>query len=632
VKDQELKAECSCRNAAGRKYLTLRTIALAALCAVLTATGSFNAALAQTINWSDPQSPILKAVVTHQRLANEREVGDILVLRGEHPFAAVTRMTLVSGDSLITGDQTAIIGYADQSWEAVVHPNTQVDFRGGQVQVTFGRMFVQLTASEQGLLPIAVTSKFGSVTSGTASYEIDVSEARAVIAVIAGAIELSRPSSDKVSLRAFDEAVLIADAPVVTRPIDTGRFATIGSRIATLANLGVVSSPGSKGNAASGALATTAPDENPSSIQRDRNREAQRRLTQLGYDAGTADGVAGARTLRAVAAFRLDRKLSGTTEIDEALLAALREASDNATDSIADAAKPAAQNPQTQSGARIPDVVGLDFDKARLMLIQGEQLIGRVTYEPGDDILPGVVLRQFPPPGSASRQGTSVDMVVARSLPPSANRASVEISADAATDITATLTPPPPPPLPPTPQAKPAVASGGSTGPFAEKIAAPGAQDDLSDEDLSDEEKIAGLFRPDQKLGNSGTAGTNALNREELSACLRIEDDYLAQKLRASSSSRKQDATADEIAALDVKLDEVLPETDPGKPETLEAYNSLLDKRHRLFSDYKDRILPQARQDERRLQNLERNFRADCGQRPYRPEDMEAVRKEASVR
>jgi hypothetical protein len=190
----------------------------------------------------------------------------------------------------------------------------------------------------------------------------------------------------------------------------------------------------------------------------------------------------------------------------------------------------------------------------------------------------------------------------------------------------AALTPPPPPPLPPTPQSKPAPASG-SAGPSAEKTAAPGIKDGLSDEI-----EIAGLFRPSQKLGGTGTAGTNALSREELSTCLRIEDDYLAQKLRASSSSRKQDATADEIAALDVKLDEVLPETDPGKPETLEAYNSLLDKRHRLFSDYKDRILPQARQDERRLQNLERNFRADCGQRPYRPEDMEAVRKEASIR
>ncbi len=148
---------------------------------------------------------------------------------------------------------------------------------------------------------------------------------------------------------------------------------------------------------------------------------------------------------------------------------------------------------------------------------------------------------------------------------------------------------------------------------------------------LGSPEEVAGLFRPEQKLDSDGTTAANLLSREELSACLRIEDDYLAQKLRSDNARQKQDATADQIAALDVELDDALPKTDPNKPETLEVYNKLLEQRHRLFGEYKDKILPQARQNLRALKALESSFDKDCGERPYRAEDLDAARKKASL-
>ncbi len=596
---------------------------------------------AQNINWTDPQSPLLKAVVTHQRIANEQEVGNILVMRGGRPFAGVTRMTLVAGDSLVTGDQTAIIGYADQSWEAVVHPNTQVDFKGGEIKVAFGRMFVQLTPSEQKLLPISVTSNYGTVTAGKASFEIDVSEQRAVITVIAGTMDLARPSSEVIKLQALDEAVLVSDAPVVTRPISTDRFAKIGSRIATLSNLGVVSSGVESLSPQEPGLAENTPGTEGQST---RNQTAQSLLNALGYDAGPADGVAGPRTLRAVAAFRLDQKLPGTTDIDEALIAALRAESPPPATApqiappIVQAAPepqrvqapqvqaPQAQAPQTDAPPQIPDVTSLDFDKARLMLIQSEQLIGRVTYEVDEDVTPGTVLRQLPAPGQAARRNLSVDLVVARA--PSKSLQTAETAAPAtgttvpAVPVTTAVSPPPPPPA----KAASIGAQADTAVAAAEVEAYLGAKGYLGTQD-----EIISLFRPEQKLDSAGPVDANVLSRDELSACLRIEDDYLAQKLRAGTSSQKQDATADEIAALDVQLDETLPKTDPDKPETLEAYNRLLDKRHRLFAEYKDKILPEARQNDRALKALERSFQADCGQRPYRADDLEAARKKASL-
>ncbi len=587
---------------------------------------------AQNINWTDPQSPLLKAVVTHQRIANEREVGNILVMRGDRPFAGVTRMTLVAGDSLITGDQTAIVGYADQSWEAVVHPNTQIDFKGGEIKVIFGRMFVQLKPSEQNLLPISVTSNYGTVTAGTSSFEIDVSEERAVMTVIAGSIDLTRPSSEVVTLQALDEAVLIKDAPVVTRPISSDSFAKIGTRIATLSNLGVVSSPGEVSSAQETAIASNDPQKDG---QLARNQTAQSLLNQLGYDAGPPDGVAGPRTLRAVAAFRLDQKLAGTTEINDTLIAALRAmpvnqapervAPPKAAPQVAEVSQQ--QAPQEEAPAGVPDVTNLDFDKARLMLIQSEQLIGRVTYQINEDVAPGTVLRQSPAPGSTTQASSSVDLIVARApvkTPSAPETASVSEAPATETQVTAAnpVSVPPPPP---------AAAADTAASDAARETAA--EVDAFLDSKgyLGTQDEVVSLFRPEQKLNSAGPVDANVLSRDELSACLRIEDDYLAQKLRAGTSSQKQDATADEIAALDVQLDDTLPKTDPNKPETLEAYNKLLEKRHRLFAEYKDKILPEARQNDRALKALERSFKADCGQRPYRADDLDAARKKASL-
>ncbi len=576
---------------------------------------------AQNINWTDPQSPLLKAVVTHQRIASEREVGNILVMRGDRPFAGVTRMTLVAGDSLITGDQTAIVGYADQSWEAVVHPNTQIDFKGGEIKVIFGRMFVQLKPSDQNLLPISVTSNYGRVTAGKSSFEIDVSEERAIMTVIAGSIDLTRPSSEVITLQTLDEAVLIKDAPVVTRPISSDSFAKIGSRIATLSNLGVVSSPGAAPSAQEKAIASNDPQKDGQLV---RNQTAQALLNQLGYDAGPPDGVAGPRTLRAVAAFRLDQKLAGTTEINDTLIAALRAMPVNKTP---EQTPQVAQAPQEKAPAGVPDVTNLDFDKARLMLIQNEQLIGRVTYQINEDVAPGTVLRQSPAPGEAIQGSRSIDLIVARApvkAPPVSETQLASESPAAepqvATAVPATVPPPPP-----------AAAADTTTSVAAQETAAEvdaflGAKGYLGTQD-----EVISLFRPEQKLDSAGPVDANVLSRDELSACLRIEDDYLAQKLRAGTSSQKQDATADEIAALDVQLDDTLPKTDPNKPETLEAYNKLLEKRHRLFAEYKDKILPEARQNDRALKALERSFQADCGQRPYRAEDLDAARKKASL-
>ena len=586
---------------------------------------------AQSINWSDPQSPILKAVVLHQRVASEREVGNILVLRGGRPFAGVTRMTLVAGDSLVTGDQTAIVGYADQSWEAVVHPNTQVDFRGGEIKVAFGRMFARLKPTEQNLLPIAVSSNYGTITSGEGSFEIDVSEERAVITVISGTIDVTRPSREVVTLQALDEAVLIAEAPVATRPISTQHFTEIGERITALSNLGVLASPE--------VAQTTNPaqpppaDEANAETQIARNRTAQALLNQLGYDAGPPDGVAGPRTLRAVASFRLDRQLPGTTEIDEALITALRDTPAPAaavrkapTQAVTKKDPPASTDaaavpvvaPNSDSGSTIPEVTGLDFEEARVKLVRNNQLIGRVTYQPDAKASPGTVLRQFPPPGDSASQRVSVDLVIARAQP--AKAADNVMTAES---VAAALGAPPPPPPPPAP----ATTTTGSTS-----AAAPDGKDSLGAKGyLGTQDDVAGLFRPEQKLSPADTGGSNVLSQEELSACLRIEDDYLAQKLRVTSLTQRQDATADEIAALDVRLDETLPKTDPNKPETLEAYNTLLDQRLRLFSEYKDKILPEARQNERQLKDIERSFQATCGGRPYHAEDLEAARKEASL-
>ncbi len=609
---------------------------------------------AQSINWSDPQSPILKAVVMQQRLANEREVGNILVLRGGRPFAGVTRMTLVTGDSLVTGDQTAVIGYADQSWEAVVHPDTQVDFRGGEVKVSFGRMFAQLKPTTQKLLPITVSSNYGSITAGEGSFEIDISEERAIVTVISGSLELTRPSAQVVTLRARDEAVLIADAPLVTRPVSGQNYDEITQRITALSNLGVVAALAASPGAQTPAVprpAAQVPSESQAAApqqaaaEKARNRNAQTLLNELGYDAGPPDGVAGPRTLRAVAAFRLDRQLPGTTEIDDALIAALREApprrsspsralvskpaaEDSATSKVVPEKDVAAASPasppkapavppkKSADSTKIPALIGLDFEQARVKLEESRQLIGRVVYQQDAKAAPGTVLEQRPLPGSNSRAGGSVDLIIARAATAEEKKPDDVMTAEA---VAAALGVPPPPPPP--------SSSAGST-----EKAATGGSDFLGAKGyLGSQDETAGLFKPEQKLTSQDTGSRNVLSREELSACLRIEDDYLAQKLRVDRSSQKQDATADEIAALDVRLDEMLPKTDPSKPETLEAYNALLDQRLRLFSEYKDKILPEARQNERQLRAIQRSFQEDCGRRPYRAEDLEAARKEAAL-
>lgn len=608
---------------------------------VVTAVAGFaTGLLAQSINWSDPQSPILKAVVMHQRLASEREVGNILVLRGGRPFAGVTRMTLVAGDSLVTGDQTAIIGYADQSWEAVVHPSTQVDFRGGEVKVAFGRMYAQIMPTEQQLLPIAVTSAYGSITGGDGSFELDVTEERAVLTVISGSIELTRPSTAPVTLRELDEVVLVADAPLVTRPISGVKYREIGDRIAALSDLGVVAAPETAqpqavvAKPAPAAATTTQIDgQAEAAAQTARNKSAQALLNDLGYDAGPPDGVAGPRTLRAVAAFRLDRQLPGTTEIDAALLEALRSAPPRPSlaaktpapkpverpsvvtpTTAAPAPAPARAASETQE-VTIPNLIGLEFDRARVQLEQNQHLIGRVIYQASAGKTPGTVLQQWPLPGDRSRRGGSVDLVIVRAETANDKNPDDVMPAEAVAAALGAAPPPPPPPQ----SAKPTT-SGTSENGFLGSKGYLGSRDE-----------VAGLFRPEQKLSSSDTSGSNFLSRDELSACLRIEDDYLAQKLRVAGSNQKQDATADEIAALDVKLDEILPKTDPNKPETLEAYNTLLDQRLQLFSEYKDKILPEARQNERQLRAIQRSFQADCGGRPYRAEDLEAARKAASL-
>ena len=48
--------------------------------------------------------------------------------------------------------------------------------------------------------------------------------------------------------------------------------------------------------------------------------DAQRRLTELGFDAGPADGVAGARTFRALRAFQVARRIRVTGQLDAAMI------------------------------------------------------------------------------------------------------------------------------------------------------------------------------------------------------------------------------------------------------------------------------------------------------------------------
>ncbi|MCP5150352.1 MAG: peptidoglycan-binding protein [Chromatiales bacterium] len=70
-------------------------------------------------------------------------------------------------------------------------------------------------------------------------------------------------------------------------------------------------------------------------------RAAQARLVELGFDAGTADGLMGRRTRSALRAFQADRGLSQTGELDAATRAAL----------AATAAAPAAPAPTTAAPA-----------------------------------------------------------------------------------------------------------------------------------------------------------------------------------------------------------------------------------------------------------------------------------------
>ena len=53
-------------------------------------------------------------------------------------------------------------------------------------------------------------------------------------------------------------------------------------------------------------------------------RDVQRRLTDLGYDPGPADGILGPRTRAAIRAFQAGRGLSETGEPSEELAAQLR--------------------------------------------------------------------------------------------------------------------------------------------------------------------------------------------------------------------------------------------------------------------------------------------------------------------
>lgn len=100
-------------------------------------------------------------------------------------------------------------------------------------------------------------------------------------------------------------------------------------------------------------------------------RDIQRNLNSKGYDAGSVDGVFGASTKEAVAAFQQDNSLPGAGRVDQRTLAAL-----GVTGSDATRQSTAVPSGQTLSPEMVANVQGelkrLGYDIARVDGVWGE--------------------------------------------------------------------------------------------------------------------------------------------------------------------------------------------------------------------------------------------------------------------
>jgi serine/threonine-protein kinase len=64
-----------------------------------------------------------------------------------------------------------------------------------------------------------------------------------------------------------------------------------------------------------------------------------------------------------------------------------------------------------------PELVGLDLDMAKQIILDNELLIGNISYQAEDTFMAGTVLWQYPSSGNETLKGTYVDLIVTGSGP-----------------------------------------------------------------------------------------------------------------------------------------------------------------------------------------------------------------------
>ena len=70
----------------------------------------------------------------------------------------------------------------------------------------------------------------------------------------------------------------------------------------------------------------------------------------------------------------------------------------------------------TAEDVTVPDVTGMMLEDAEIVLTDAGLQVGRVTEEPTEDVEAGSVISQTPPAGDTVREGSRVDVVVARAV------------------------------------------------------------------------------------------------------------------------------------------------------------------------------------------------------------------------
>jgi serine/threonine-protein kinase len=72
----------------------------------------------------------------------------------------------------------------------------------------------------------------------------------------------------------------------------------------------------------------------------------------------------------------------------------------------------------SEGKTQVPNLVGLPLSKVEQVLNEAGLRLGKVIYEPSANVLPNTVIEQFPRAGFYIPKGSSVDVFVAKELPP----------------------------------------------------------------------------------------------------------------------------------------------------------------------------------------------------------------------